>query len=132
MDIEGVCVKETYDGGFIILGDIHIDDPPFYDLILIKTDESGNVSWVKPVYNAPKFSVYPNPADQYITIETLEKISNAIIEIFDLTGKCRLKTKSESSKNVVTISVDSLEPGEYLLKISTDNNVYWTKKIIKL
>jgi|GEM_PF-7061254 len=132
MHIEGVCVKETYDGGFIILGDIHIDYPPFYDLILIKTDESGNVSWVKPVYNAPMFSVYPNPADKYITIETRKTTRDATIEVFDLTGKCRLKTKSESSKNVVTISVDSLEPGEYLLKISTDNNVYWTKKIIKL
>ena len=128
----GWCVKQTYDGGFVILGEIQENDSSPIDLILVKTDPFGEVSWIKPIRNVPSFSVYPNPASEYISIENPEKSINATIEIFDLTGKCRLKTKTDASKNVVTISIDSLESGEFLLKISNGTDISWTTKIIKI
>lgn len=130
--IAGVSVKQTYDGGFIILGYIQENDTVSRDLLLIKTNSFGEVSWIKPVSIVSSFSVYPNPANEYITLEIPVQSINFTIEIFDLSGKCLIQTKPVPGKKVTTIYIGSLESGAYLVKVSDGNNMYSAKKIIRM
>ncbi|MEN8137075.1 MAG: DUF2961 domain-containing protein [Bacteroidota bacterium] len=71
-----------------------------------------------------KISVYPNPANDYISVKGLEgKVNN--IQIFDLGG--REVFISNSSEY---INISGLNNGVYLIKVNTETG-YFTKKIIK-
>lgn len=69
-----------------------------------------------------KASVYPNPVQNQLNVESQEIINN--IEIFDLLGKQILVSEEKS------IDVSGLQSGIYLLKITTNNGIL-TQKIIK-
>ena len=72
-------------------------------------------------FTTNSFAIYPNPADEFITVPSI--LLNKKYQIFDITSK-RLKVgKIDNEK----IDVSSLEEGIYLLKV--DN--YTTVKIIK-
>ncbi|MFB9057947.1 T9SS type A sorting domain-containing protein [Mariniflexile ostreae] len=74
---------------------------------------------------ASKLSVYPNPANDYITILSADvKISSA--EIFSLLGQ---KVLSQNMSKNNRIDVSHLSKGIYMLKISSDAGSL-TKKII--
>jgi hypothetical protein len=45
---EGICVRQTMDGGYIITGSCVPDGLVSYiDVLLLKTDASGNIIWTK-------------------------------------------------------------------------------------
>ena len=46
-DDRGLCVKQTYDGGYIITGYIGSNWSYFYDVYLIKTDVDGYAEWTQ-------------------------------------------------------------------------------------
>ena len=66
--------------------------------------------------NDNKFSIFPNPANNMLTIYNLENKSIDKIEILDLTGKKVLEQKNNSN----TINVENLQNGMYLLQIISD------------
>ncbi len=70
------------------------------------------------------FSIYPNPTNDLININSLNNQSIKSVKVFDLGGKLLI----ESSYN--KISVSNLSSGLYLLKITTDSGEL-TKKFIK-
>ena len=130
--LEGICVGQAYDDGFIILGNIkEYDTTSHYNIILVKTDANGNVTWIKNITSTPQYSVYPNPSSEYITIEKRQTILDESIEIFDMTGRCRIESKFEQGKNSQRISIGFLESGKYILKISTENQASWITKVLK-
>ena len=53
----GNCVKETTDGGFILIGYYGYDDGGPYDVWLIKTDNIGNIIWEKK-FNGEYTNIY--------------------------------------------------------------------------
>ena len=78
---------------------------------------------------AKSINVYPNPANESITIllPSLEK--GARFEMYDITGKLCLKSQLVKEQNQIDIS--KLEEGLYLLKINNGITNY-SKKVIKL
>lgn len=68
-----------------------------------------------------KLEIYPNPAQDFVTISTSEKIE--FIEIFDMNGKLINKINQSISK----INVSNLAQGVYFLKVNGKH----VKKIIK-
>ncbi len=62
-------------------------------------------------------SIYPNPADQYFTINNLQT-EYTTVEYYDLTGKFILKNDLNKGINVVNTS--NLSNGIYLLKLNND------------
>ena len=72
--------------------------------------------------NQLNIRIYPNPAQNYITIEGLDKINS--IEIIDITGK--IVTCEANSK----IDISTLNEGVYFVKITTEENIH-IKKIYK-
>lgn len=71
-----------------------------------------------------RVNLYPNPTNDYITIDLDESF---FYEIYDLQSK---KVSSESIAQNNTINVSSLNRGIYILKVTTNNEVY-TQKIFK-
>ena len=71
------------------------------------------------------FFIYPNPAQNSITIKNIEVI-NKEIAIYNLSGKCVLHQKLVSPQ----INVSNLQNGLYFLKIFDKNNFLGTQKLI--
>jgi hypothetical protein len=66
--------------------------------------------------------LYPNPASEYININTSDVIKK--IEIYDFLGKLCLV---DLNSNVLNVS--SLIPGVYSVKIITQNQIFYQKLI---
>ncbi len=67
------------------------------------------------------FSVYPNPAKEYVSIKSNNTNGIKQVSICDVNGKVIATEKAE------TISLTNLAVGLYLLKIETDNGTYFKK-----
>ena len=93
----------------------------FIDNISLKALQTASVD---DVFSS-KVSVYPNPANEFVTISTLEKIDR--VEVFNLLGKQVIKT---STLNNNILDVSSLSKGVYLMKLTSGNSVA-TRKFIK-
>lgn len=71
-----------------------------------------------------KIIVYPNPADDFITIQHNKLIKT--ITLFDITGKELMVTTS-----YVDIDLSAISCGIYLLDIQLENGEHVVKKIVK-
>ncbi len=72
------------------------------------------------------FNVYPNPATNSITIISTDKIKT--IEIYNMIGKNVFINSSHVQTAI--INVDNYQPGVYLIKITSENNLFQLKKIL--
>ncbi|PJC62190.1 MAG: hypothetical protein CO022_05855, partial [Flavobacteriales bacterium CG_4_9_14_0_2_um_filter_32_27] len=77
--------------------------------------------------NSTALLIYPNPANDFITIENTIMAIDEIV-IYDITGKT-IKTILPKT-NTTKVNVSDLSDGVYFIKIS-NNKQSITKKIIK-
>jgi len=75
--------------------------------------------------NAPDIKIYPNPAQDYISIQSESTISK--ITISDLLGNTILQQSANSIKSINTVSLQS---GVYFIKAFTDKGFANTQKLI--
>ncbi|MCF8430221.1 MAG: T9SS type A sorting domain-containing protein [Bacteroidia bacterium] len=68
--------------------------------------------------------VYPNPANNFITIELLNNNYDGLLSLVDLTGKQVHKAPLNKSQ---VIPINDLNNGFYLVKIEIKDKVYYTK-----
>lgn len=74
------------------------------------------------------FSIYPNPSDEYVFIETAgEKITQ--IEIYSVNGSL-IESISVTTEIKTKLDIASLENGTYLLKVITENSSGWGKMVV--
>jgi hypothetical protein len=77
-----------------------------------------------------EFSVYPNPAKDYLILKIEGEVkTQCIASLYNINGNLLQTIKVES--NVTTISMQSNLPGTYILKITRANKEIKTFKIIK-
>lgn len=78
----------------------------------------------------PNINIYPNPAQDLITIEITDNvISDYYLEVISLTGQIVIKT--DISDNAISeVDVYNLPAGIYIFKISNNTSPTYTKKII--
>ncbi len=76
------------------------------------------------------FKVYPNPATDMVFVSFLSTNENVKIEIIDLGGKVMNQIqKGTVSEIPISIPVQNLDPGIYLLRVALENT-FTTQKII--
>jgi hypothetical protein len=77
-------------------------------------------------------SVYPNPVEDHLTIETQLK-NDATIEIVDIFGRIvyTAKTSSANKINIQDAKLQTLPTGNYLLKLISNNSVITVKFVKK-
>ncbi|CAM4263743.1 RCC1 domain-containing protein [Flavobacterium terrigena] len=71
------------------------------------------------------FSVYPNPANDFISIKNDSNLSIEFISIIDLTGKKVFEQKG----NISSINVQQLESGLYIIQITSEGKSHLSKFI---
>jgi len=76
------------------------------------------------------FSVYPNPARDFINVELNENPQDFIIQILDLTGQ-KVAEIIGSMQRKVSIPVEHLSQGFYIIQIKTETNIYSRKIVIE-
>src|SRR5690554_6731733 len=78
-----------------------------YDNTVLGTGDFQNIA----------FSLYPNPANDYITIDLNGTSSNYQVAIFDMLGKNVYNTEIDGTKQ---IDVSSFEAGAYFVKLNSN------------
>jgi hypothetical protein len=101
-------------------GAFGINNPTYFCMDNLITDHNSSLGVQDNV--AQRFSVYPNPAEDYIRIQPLEATSRLCL--FDLQGK-QLPISNENS----VIDIRSLAKGVYLLQIEQGNSLFYSKFI---
>src|SRR5690554_5385530 len=78
---------------------------------------------------ATKFSVFPNPASNVVTITNSENIGIEQIKVFDMSGKA-IQSQLFDNENEVQLTIEDLASGTYMLHIKANEGVA-VKKITK-
>lgn len=120
----------TKDGGYIMCG--LTSSPGLSQVYIVKTDSNGLVTSVNNL-QAPKINVtiYPNPFNNYATINLYELIKNnntISISLIDLTGKVVFKTTT--TEHFFKLHNQNYPKGMYLLKLNNNQHTIITKKLI--
>jgi hypothetical protein len=75
----------------------------------------------------PIFTIYPNPATNYLTISNEQEIINSI-QLFDITGKEIIMQKPFAKD--IKLNLNNITDGNYILKIKTENGTIYNTKIV--
>ncbi len=76
-----------------------------------------------------KIAIYPNPVQNNLILSNPIVSSETSIEIYDLTGR-KVKSIHPKYESELTLDVQDLQAGNYVLKITTENGIA-VKKFIK-
>lgn len=103
-------------------GSFTVDDEEEITVLLVSNESVGEI-------NMGSFSLYPNPANNMVTIESGSIINQ--VEIYNITGKLILnKTGIKDTKT--SISLDKMNTGLYLVNIYTPEGIHTHKiQVIK-
>jgi len=123
-------MKPTSDGGFIFCGYIINSGSPLRnDAWIVKVDSNGcdNIPCQLSVGLSEEeelrimnkeLKVYPNPANDWLTISIDNYLSNSIvIEVFDLMGKQMLSEIKTPSNNKIKMNTSTFSNGIYLFRL---------------
>lgn len=81
--------------------------------------------------HSPKIRIYPNPASDFVRIETGEITGqNAMLTISDLSGRKILVESIRAGVKRIPLSVGLITPGLYLITLTDDNQEGEAKLII--
>ncbi|MCF7560628.1 T9SS type A sorting domain-containing protein [Sabulilitoribacter multivorans] len=94
----------------------------FYDNFSLVEDATASVEDVF----ASNLKIYPNPVNNFITIES-KNIKIASVEIYSLLGQ---KVMSDSQLKNNKVDVSDISNGLYLLKVNAENGGSSTRKIV--
>ncbi|MBN2778666.1 MAG: T9SS type A sorting domain-containing protein, partial [Bacteroidales bacterium] len=85
-------------------------------------------SEVEQVWVDGEIEVYPNPASVLLYLQLPENSGDAIVKIYDTTGRIVQSEKLVNNQN--TINIRSLTAGSYVLKVQFRDNC-WSSRFIK-
>ena len=78
--------------------------------------------------NTEDLSIYPNPANETITIEPKQNTGEFTLAIYYMNGQELIKQKTKDSQ--IQIDISGLPSGVYFVKLINDKNVL-VRKFIK-
>jgi hypothetical protein len=84
---------------------------------------------INDVNDFGEISIYPNPADDNITISLREINNQAIVRILDINGKCLIEQSIHELTSI--INTQNLASGVYVVQLSNGKNSYVQKLVIK-
>ncbi len=76
-----------------------------------------------------KFSIYPNPVVDVLTIANSDKVSIELIKVFDLNGRT-VQTENFKHNSAIQINLSRLNAGVYIVHITTNEGIA-IKRVIK-
>jgi hypothetical protein len=100
------------------------DQTETYNTSVSNMEEYSIIGVAENQNNLNGLEIYPNPANDKLTIETTQKSE---IEILNIQGQL---IKSITSNGKTTIDISELAPGMYFVKVKTENGIA-VKKFVK-
>src|SRR5690554_2365141 len=76
-----------------------------------------------------KFNIFPNPANDVVTVSNNENIGIEKLTVYDVNGKM-VKKKNGEKENQIQLNISNLMSGTYLLHIKTNEGTA-VKKLVK-
>jgi hypothetical protein len=125
----------TPDGGYVVAG--FITQLPGQDLWVVKFDSNGCydptyggcvVGIEEPSANSFQLSVWPNPAQDILNIETDSPMEE--LRVYDQLGSLAFSYQMSAISSFEQMDLSSFKPGLYFLMVKTAKGVE-TKKFIK-
>lgn len=107
----GVYTVEIVDS----FGCVHTSAPFNVNLGLT---ENSFISW----------NVYPNPADEYVTVEVSDDVTIETIQLVDLTGRV-VKNWTWNSGSKMNLEINDVPNGYFIIQMFSGNQK-WTKKLL--
>jgi hypothetical protein len=98
------------------------------DSIFFPANGICQVAGLEEISKKESINIYPNPANNRVTIEIPLQTEDAIISIYNITGQLLLKQSLQQSQTEISIS--SLAKGIYIIKVSSADGIA-VKKFIK-
>jgi hypothetical protein len=77
-------------------------------------------------FNQDQFSIYPNPSQNVVNIESKNNLIIESIKIVDLSGKLII----EKNQNTNQVDIENLSNGMYIVEVASEGTIY-KKKLIK-
>lgn len=78
-----------------------------------------------------KFTVYPNPAQDYITLQVNNNSNEKVtVQLTDITGKMVVNNAYTITNGLITIPVKQLNAGTFTVKLVAQNESYLQKVVI--
>lgn len=99
-----------------------------YDNIIVSAVSTVPTASVYNVLSS-KFNIYPNPVTNMLTVTNSENIIIKELTVYDVNGKI-IKEQKSSFEKEITLNVENLSAGTYLLHIKTESG-YTVKSFIK-
>ena len=125
----GFSICNASDGGYIACGQRVTNGEAH--LFVIKISESGSTVSIKETIVPTVFSIYPNPATTYFTLDFEESISkNTIIDVLNIEGRSVYKTRLDNGESKVKVNCESFARGVYLVRVNENNKIITNKIII--
>lgn len=123
---DAYSVQQTDDGGYVMLGST-VDESTFdSNMYLVKMDPNGVVQISEEEQIDIVFSFYPNPAIDYILINTsIDLNQNFSLCIFDSRGSL-VKEFDQIQNGETLINIDSWKADLYTYKLSLEESSYQT------
>ncbi len=78
-------------------------------------------------FDAADFKFFPNPANDFFTLELPSNVSDMFLQIYDIQGKLVLEEKSVLQNS--NVAIDKLSNGIYIVKLFNEN-IEISKKLI--
>jgi hypothetical protein len=100
----------------------------FWDLGSFQPFTSDNCNLLLSVADnntQPSFKIFPNPTNNYVTIENSKQLP-ITVSVFNMLGKRVLQNKT-SNKTNITLNISLLNTGVYLLKTTSDGTSNLTR-----
>lgn len=125
---EANYILATSDGGSLICAGRWDPDKEVFDLLFMKLNREGFIVGTQPPgIEIRQALVYPNPATNWLTVETA--LRNAKLQVYNTNGNLVLTHQIQGLKERINIS--QLLSGAYIFNIITKDGYLETGKFIK-
>jgi hypothetical protein len=85
----------------------------------------------KQEFATTNFFVYPNPANNQITIKQQSPLKNSVVEVRDVMGRVVLTQRITNTTTTVTLDISELNSGVYFIVLSSNNSTSIKKIIVE-
>ncbi len=127
-----IYMTGSISGGDVLFGSVILNTPQYPDLLLCRLDDVAipTTTSSHEVYSeSNSFSVFPNPSSGVFTLSSEIESTKHFICVYDLIGKCILRTGLDSKS--LELDISNQAKGIYYIKIIADDKIFFKKIIVQ-
>lgn len=90
------------------------------------------VNAVNDIESNESISIFPNPVNKNLnlSIANAKSINNLNVKLYNISGQVVLNNSYKNPENEISLSVENLSAGTYIVEVSNDENIISKEKII--